>query len=150
MQRGIMAACRKTTVFFLACVAAALPLGQNRAALAGGQTWTCNFEAAAGLKWNGRRWDKAGFTTGQSFTLTVQGAIVSAESAAVPLSSSASFVRCPADTTAVLYCFDASGGWLVFDPKTGHGGVSKIYTAIKQPPNPGSTLSVAPFSCTSQ
>ncbi len=138
------------SLLIAACAAVTGMWGLAGTASAAGQIWTCRYEAAAGLKWNGARWNPADFTNGKPFALTVRDAAMTAESAALPLSSSSNFVQCPSDTTAVLYCFDASGGWLVFDPKTGHGGVSKIYTAIKDPPNQGSTLSLAPFSCTRQ
>ena len=115
--------------------------------MANSSSWSCSYSASAGLRWVHGGWQTSDFAKGQSFSLAVQNGALTTESAAVPLSSSSSFISCPQDQAGRLYCFDPSGAWLVFDPKTGRGGVSKIYTAIKNPPNPGSTLSVEPFTC---
>jgi hypothetical protein len=145
-----MASHHKISLVIIACGVTTGASALAKTVLAADQTWTCSYEAAAGLKWDGSRWQTADFPSARTFTLIVRNAGLTADSAALPLSSSGRFVQCPSDKLAVLSCFDPSGGWLVFDPKTGHGGVSKIYTAIKDPPNRGSTLSVAPFSCSMQ
>jgi len=118
--------------------------------LAKKNSWTCSYSASAGLKWINGRWQPSDFAKSQSFSLIVQNGALTADSAAEPLSSSGSFIHCPQGQASHLYCFDPSGAWLVFDQKSGRGGVSKIYTAIKDPPNPGSTLSVEPFICTNK
>jgi len=145
-----MATHRKSSIMILACMATAAIAGFAPPVLAEDQAWTCSYQAAAGLKWNGTRWTSASFTAGKPFELIVRDATLTPDTAAMPLSSNPRFVQCPAQKTALLSCFDPSGGWLVFDPKTGRGGLSKLYTAIKAPPNEGSTLSVAPFACTAK
>lgn len=117
------------------------------AALAESQRWTCSYDAAAGLTWKYGSWRASEFNPGAAFELIMDGDSLNEASAAKPMSTNTQFVECRQRAPAALFCADPDGGWLVFNPKTGKGGLSKIYTAIKTPPNEGSTLSVEPFTC---
>ncbi|MEE4237190.1 MAG: hypothetical protein V2I51_10745 [Anderseniella sp.] len=111
------------------------------------QGWTCSYDAAGGLAWKNGQWSPAAFAPGGEFELRVEDGGLSAESAAAPMSSNSRLVDCRLPQRTGFMCIDPDGSWLLFNPRTGKGAVSKIYTALKAPPNEGSTLSVEPFTC---
>ncbi len=117
---------------------------------AAGQGWTCSYDAASGLAWKNGKWTPAQFSPGGAFELHAGDGGLSAESAAGPMSSNSRLVDCRLPQRTGLMCIDPDGSWLLFNPRTGKGAVSKIYTSLKAPPNEGSTLSVEPFTCRKQ
>ena len=130
--------------FALIAAVAGLP------ATAAAQGWTCRYDAAGGLAWKNGKWTPAQFASGGTFELLTGEAGLSAESAARPMSSNSRLVDCGLPQRTGLMCIDPDGSWLLFNPRTGKGAVSKIYTSLKAPPNEGSTLSVEPFTCRKQ
>ena len=119
-------------------------------ATAATQGWTCRYDAAGGLAWKNGKWTPAQFASGGTFELHASDGGLSAESAARPMSSNSRLVDCGLPQRTGLMCIDPDGSWLLFNPRTGKGAVSKIYTSLKAPPNEGSTLSVEPFTCSKQ
>ena len=119
-------------------------------ATAAAQGWTCRYDAAGGLAWKNGKWTPAQFASGGTFELDASDGGLSAESAARPMSSNSRLVDCRLPQRTGLMCIDPDGSWLLFNPRTGKGAVSKIYTSLKAPPNEGSTLSVEPFTCSKQ
>jgi len=117
---------------------------------AAGQDWTCSYDAAGGLAWKNGNWTPAQFSPGGPFELHAGDGGLRAESAATPMSSNSRLVDCQLPQRTGLMCIDPDGSWLLFNPRTGKGAVSKIYTSLKAPPNEGSTLSVEPFTCRKQ
>jgi hypothetical protein len=141
----------KAPVTASAALAMALAAGVAVAlASAAGQGWTCRYDAAGGLAWKNGKWAPAQFAPAGPFELHAGDGGLSAESAAVPMSSNSRLVDCGLPQRTGLMCIDPDGSWLLFNPRTGKGAVSKIYTSLKAPPNEGSTLSVEPFTCQEQ
>ena len=143
MSKATMMACTALTLA-LAVGAAGAP------ALADAQVWTCSHDAAGGLAWKNGKWAPAQFAPAGPFELHASDGGLSAESAAAPMSSNSRLVDCRLPQRTGLMCIDPDGSWMLFNPRTGKGAVSKIYTSLKAPPNEGSTLSVEPFTCSKQ
>ena len=49
------------------------------------------------------------------------------------MSSNSKLIDCRLPQRTGLMCIDPDGSWLLFNPRTGKGAVSKIYTSLKAP-----------------
>lgn len=122
-------------------------LGAYNHVLAQNMPLACQVEAAGGLKWEDGKWKTVSFTKNK-FILVLKENTLKAESA-----SKAMHLNSPTECSKValgrISCLDQFGGYLLFDPKTLRGTVTRISGGADADSQSRDTVSVEVFTCES-
>jgi hypothetical protein len=124
----------------LAICAAPPATAQQRKPLA------CQVEASSGLEWGSSSWSTVRFDENR-FTLVLQGATLTLESAAKALMAVGADITCVPANKGRISCIDGFGGYLFFDPAKLRGGVAQLSGAVSDSLGRRDTLSVETFTC---
>jgi len=94
--------------------------------------YACQFVASAGLTYENSSWRKTGFNLNEKFILVLKDGVLTSDSAAKPMRANSFGVECRQINEARISCSDTYGGYLLFAPQSGEGGVAQLLGAAHQ------------------
>ena len=107
----------------------------------------CQVDAAAGLKWEGGKWNTRNFIE-DKFLLVLANKTLTTDSVAKALKSRPSDTNCDASWEETIFCKDDLGSSLFFSTKTNKGGISQLLGATMGGGDYKDTVTVHAFTCT--
>ena len=107
----------------------------------------CQVDAAAGLKWEGGKWNTRSFTE-DKFLLVLADKTLTTDSVAKAFKGRPSNTKCDATWGELIFCNDGLGTSLVFSTKTNKGGISKLFGTTMDGGDYKDTVTAHAFTCT--
>lgn len=116
-----------------------------------GQTFACQYTAAAGLNWQRGRWQIQEFRPSPPFFIKVADGSIDTESLKQLLDHPAECVSDnldPETDRKSWFCFNRfTSRTLVFDGQTAVGGTSRLFGSLKSRGERRDPIAVEPFTC---
>lgn len=116
-----------------------------------GQTFACQYTAAAGLDWQRGRWQIQEFRPLPPFFIKVANRSIDTESLKQLLGHPAECVSDnldPETDRKSWFCFNRiASRTLVFDSQTAVGGTSRLFGSLKSSGERRDSIAVEPFTC---
>ena len=121
--------------------AAAVVLSTTAVAQPDKDVWACQYFASAESPFKDGKWETSGHREDPPFVLVSDGTgLLTNESVSNSIKAPAANIRCTRGYTSSVSCSDGRAGFLFFNPRTGHGGVSWLDIA--------SMIEIKGFECT--